>query len=302
MRIAVSGSTGLIGKALAAHLRSDGHEVVRLVRSESRASAPDTCWWQPETGVRQPEKLHGIQAVVHLAGRGIAEHRWTEHEKARLRSSRVDATERLCHDLRQLPQPPETFLCASAVGIYGDCGDQPVSENHAAGDDFLARLAVDWEVAASALAEARVRVIHARFGVVLSPDGGALAKMLPLFRIGLGSNLGSGRQYWSWIVLDDAVRAVEFLLTTEAGHGAFNVVAPHPVTNAEFTRTLASELRRSRFLPVPRFALRTLLGEMADAALLASCRAVPDRLTSLGFDFKAPTLAEALAQLKLNRD
>ncbi|MGN6135886.1 MAG: TIGR01777 family oxidoreductase [Aureliella sp.] len=297
MKIAISGSTGLIGQAVSSHLRAAGHEVIALVRSQSQATDADHCWWQPEKGVAQPEKLAGVDAVIHLAGRSIAEHRWTESEKELLRRSRVQATELLCRDLLSLPQPPQTFLAASAVGIYGDCSDAPVTEDRQPGNDFLARLAVDWEAASASLQSAGVRRIHARLGVVLSREGGALARMLPAFRLGLGGNLGSGRQFWSWIALADAVRAIEKLVIDPACEGPFNIVAPEPVTNAEFTRQLAHAVHRMRFLPVPAFALRLGLGQMADAALLASCRAIPARLTELGFAFEYPTLESALLKL-----
>lgn len=294
MKLAISGSTGLIGKALSHHLRQAEHQVVALVREASQATDDLHCLWQPERGIRQPEKLQGIDAVVHLAGRGIAEHRWTDQEKKLMRESRVDATQRLCDELNQLPEPPATFLSASAVGIYGDCGDELVTEQHAAGDSFLARMAVDWEAASEPLALLGTRVVHARFGMVLSPEGGALAKMLPLFRFGLGGQFGSGRQYWSWISLRDTVRALEFLLTNTGCRGAFNVVAPNPVTNAQFTRDLARAVHRTRFFPAPTFALRWMLGEMADATLLSSCRALPERLLSSGFEFSDATLPESL--------
>lgn len=297
MKIAISGSTGLIGKALSTYLRQTGHQVIALVREERQATDATHCWWQPERGIRQPEKLAAIDAVVHLAGRGIADHRWTPREKLLLRESRVDTTRRLCDDLNQLPEPPTTFLSASAVGIYGDCGEEVVTEKHIAGSGFLAQLAVDWEAASAPLALLGMRVVHARFGIAIAAEGGALAKMLPLFRLGLGGRLGSGRQYWSWISLNDTLRALEFLLTDENCQGAFNVVAPNPVTNSQFTRDLARAVQRTRFFPVPAMALRWILGEMADATLLASCRAHPERLTSVGFHFNEPTLPEALARL-----
>lgn len=297
MRIAVTGSSGLIGKALTDHLSSAGHTLIALVRHEGQAMDDEHCWWHPELGIRQPEKLKQIDAVIHLAGRSIADHRWTEKEKSLIRHSRVEATTRLCDDLIQLNQPPAIFLSASAVGIYGECGSDPVNESHWHGHGFLAETAVDWEAAAEMLLAAGTRVIHARFGIVLSAEGGALAKMLSLFRWGLGSNLGSGKQYWSWITLTDAVNALEWLMQEPSAAGAYNIVAPSPVTNAEFTRLLARAVHRPRFVPVPAIALRMLVGDMADEALLASCRAVPQRLLSGGFNFSAPTLADAWRQL-----
>ncbi|MGN6546913.1 MAG: TIGR01777 family oxidoreductase [Aureliella sp.] len=297
MQIAITGAGGLIGRALCEHLRSDGHRIVQLVRDESEAVDADHCWWDPDSGIRQLDKLHGTEAVVHLAGRNISEHRWTEHEKELIRSSRVDATERLCRDLRKLPAPPAVFLSASAIGIYGDCGDSIVTEEHPPGSDFLAQTCVAWEAAAAGLETAGVRVVHTRFAMVLSPDGGALAKVLPLFRRGLAGNLGSGDQYWSWILLEDVVRGIAWLLANEIAAGSFNFAAPEPVTNAEFTRTLASALHRRPFFSVPEFALRLMTGELADAVLLSSCRAVPARLTAMGFEFSASTLREAFQRL-----
>jgi uncharacterized protein (TIGR01777 family) len=303
MHIAVTGASGLIGTALCEHLQTAGHRIVRLVRDESQAGDAGHCWWQPESGVRQLNKLESVEAVVHLAGRNISEHRWTQHEKELIRSSRVDATERLCRDLLELASPPAVFLSASAVGIYGDCGSQIVTEAHPPGSDFLAQTGLAWEAASRSLESANVRVLHARLGMVLSPQGGALAKVLPLFRRGLAGNLGSGEQYWSWVTLDDAVRGIAWLLDNPSASGSFNMVAPEPVTNAEFTRTLASELGRKPFpLSVPRTALRWMVGPMADAVLLASCRAVPARLTALGFRFSARTLPEAFTQLRVAKD
>lgn len=302
MHFAITGASGFIGKALCDHLQMGGHRIVRLVREEREATDATHCWWQPDAGVRQPEKLTGIEAVVHLAGRGIAQHRWTQREKELIRASRVDATELLCRDLVKLRQPPKTFLSASAVGYYGDCGERVVTEEEPPGDDFLAQTSAAWEGASRALETAGVRVLHTRFGIVLSPHGGALAKILPLFRRGLAGNLGSGEQYWSWITLNDAVRALAWLLVDETAAGAFNLVAPEPVTNAQFTQVLARGLGRKPFLSVPKTALRLLVGEMADAALLSSCRAVPARLNASGFQFSSPTLREAFIQLRVAED
>lgn len=297
MNIAISGASGLIGSELANRLREDGHRVVALVRSEHEATDDQHCWWDPDRGIQQLNKLEGLDAVIHLAGRSIADHRWTDAEKELLRSSRVDATEQLCKDLLKLNNQPSTFLAASAVGYYGDCGSEQVTEQHAPGSDFLARLGVDWEAASASVQSIGTRVMHARFGVVLSPKGGALAKILPLFRWGLGSSLGNGQQYWSWISLEDTVGALRWLLMNDQCEGAFNFVAPDSVTNATFTRELARAVHRPRFLPVPAFALRLVIGEMADAALLSSCRAQPKRLLECGYKFAHPTLTEALEAL-----
>ncbi len=305
MKIAVTGASGLIGSELCERLTGQGHEVIKLVRRESEAQDQLHCLWNPESGIGQLEKLNGIAACVHLAGRSIADSRWTTKEKELIRKSRIDATRILCHDLQRLQQPLPRFISASAIGIYGDCGDEIVNEAHAAGpsDDFLVRTALDWEQASEDLAQHGTHVYHARFGVVLSPKGGALAKMLPLFRWGLGSPLGSGKQYWSWVALQDVVRAIEWMLErtpAESAVTAYNVVAPNPVTNDEFTAQLCRRLKRRQFFSVPAFALRIMLGEMADAALLASCRAIPERLLTQGFAFKHSTLESALRNVTRN--
>lgn len=299
MKIAVTGSSGLIGSELVERLVSHGHDVIKFVRKQHQASDAQHCWWQPESGIAQPEKLEGLDACIHLAGRSIADARWTKKEKELIRASRVEATRVLCRDLQSLKQPLKCFISASAIGIYGDCGDEVVNDTHEPGspDDFLVRTALDWEQASGNLARQGTAVFHARFGVVLTPKGGALAKMLPLFRWGLGSPLGSGQQYWSWIDLKDVVRALEWLIDRPHGTSsvtAYNIVAPNPVTNAEFTAQLCQRLKRRQFFSVPSFALRLALGEMADAALLASCRAVPERLLTQGFAFKHSTLESAL--------
>lgn len=296
MKVAISGASGFIGQKLCTYLVQNGHSVVRLVRDEDLSVGPDCCWWHPERGIQQSVKLQDVEAVVHLAGRSIADRRWSASEKALIRSSRVEATKRLCMDLARLDAPPGIFISASAVGIYGDCGDTIVTETHGAGNDFLAKTAVDWEAASTVLADAGTRIAQARFGVVLAPHAGALKKMLPIFRWGLGGVLGSGRQYWSWIGIDDAIQGLVWLLLHQAS-GPYNLVAPSAVTNAEFTRQLAMALNRPAYLPVPAIALRWVLGEMADAALLASCRAIPQRLLESGFQFSSPSLFHALRGL-----
>jgi uncharacterized protein len=297
MRVAITGASGLVGAALAEHLRQAGHSVIRLVRDAGAAQHRDACWWEPQHGIRQPEKLYDADGFVHLAGRGIADARWTAREKQLLRESRVDATRLLCDQLASLPRVPKVFISASAIGYYGDCGAAEVDESAPPASDFLGEMARDWEAATLPLEVVETRVAHARLAVVLTPHGGALAKMLPIFRWGLGGPLGSGQQYWSWITLDDVVRGLEWLLTRSSCRGAYNFSAPEPVTNAEFTRALARTVHRPAWLPAPRFGLRLAMGEMADAALLSSCRAVPARLLSSGFEFHHPQLDSALADL-----
>jgi uncharacterized protein (TIGR01777 family) len=243
-------------------------------------------------------QLDGLDAVVHLAGEPLSR-RWSEERKARIRHSRVDTTRRLAEAMaRALSSParaPRTLVTASAIGIYGrDRGDEPLDEESTTGTDFLAEVATAWEGATAPAREAGVRAVTPRFGLILSPTGGALARMLLPFRLGLGGRVGSGRQWWSWIALDDVVGIVRFALATPALAGAVNAVAPHPVTNAEFTDTLGRVLRRPTIIVVPAFALRLVFGEMADATLLANQRVIPKRLQDAGFEFRHPTLEEAL--------
>jgi uncharacterized protein (TIGR01777 family) len=238
------------------------------------------------------ERWGGADALVHLAGENIAAHRWTKEQKRKIRESRVDATERLIETL--LPLKLKVFIGASAVGFYGDRADEILTESSAPGTGFLAETSVAWEAAAKPLAEAGLRMVHLRFGLILSGRGGALRKMAPVFRVGLGGRLGSGKQWVSWISIHDVVRVIEFCLNEEAAVGAFNVVAPEPVRNAEFTKALAQAVHRPAVLPVPAFALRLFVGELADAALLNSQRVVPQRLLKLGFRFELPDLSAAL--------
>ena len=294
--IAVSGSSGFVGSRLVAALRSRGYEVIRLLHASTKSLQPDELLWTSESGLVQPQALNGIDAVIHLAGRNIAAARWTEAEKNRIYDSRVAATKQLVKQLLTLDHCPPVFIGASAVGIYGDCGDKVVAESQPAGTDFLSAVARDWEAATVPLGDAAVRVAHARLGVVLDPAEGALGKMLPLFRWGLGGRLGSGKQYWSWIAIEDVIEGLCWLLENSQANGPFNFVSPQPVTNSEFTRVLANSMGRPAVIPAPKFALRLALGEMADALLLTSCRAVPQRLGAAGFRFRFSALADFLEQ------
>jgi uncharacterized protein (TIGR01777 family) len=253
--------------------------------------------WKPNSGVTRPELLDGLDAVVHLAGRPIGSQRWTATEKQLIRESRVLSTERLVEQIIQLKNRPSLFLSASAVGIYGDCADAVINERADVGKGFLAELARDWEQASRPLTDLGIRVVHARFGIVLSRRGGALEKMLPIFRWGLGGVLGSGKQFWSWISLDDCVSALLKLIQDKSMHGPYNLVSPQPVTNRQFTKTLGNIFKRPTFLPVPPFALRLGLGQMADELLLTSCRAIPSRLQEAGFRFQDPDLSVCLSRL-----
>jgi uncharacterized protein (TIGR01777 family) len=290
--VAVTGATGLIGSALVARLRARGHTVRRLLRSARDAEAGDVVW-DPARGVVPPEALAGADAVVNLAGEPVA-HRWTSARKSAIRDSRVLGTELLARAIRALDAKPRVVLTGSAVGYYGDRGDELLDESSAPGSDFLARVCTAWESAAAPIADAGVRLVQLRTGIVLSPKGGALARLLPIFRLGGGGPLGSGRQWMSWISLDDHLRAMEHALFTESLRGPANLVAPNPVTNAEFASALGRVLARPALVPVPSFALELLYGEMARATLLAGQRALPKALSGSGFDFAEPTLEGAL--------
>jgi uncharacterized protein (TIGR01777 family) len=303
MKILVSGSTGLIGSALVPFLTAGGHAVVALARTGARRAASHPAQaveWNPDAGIINRAALEGFDAVVHLAGENIAG-RWTAAKKERIRASRTGPTRLISEALAQLTRPPKVLVCASAVGIYGDRGDEILVEASAPGSGFLAEVGREWEAAAEPARVAGIRVVHLRFGIVLSPRGGALARMLPAFRLGLGGRVGSGRQFWSWIALDDAVGAIHHTLFTDSLSGPVNAVAPQAVTNGEFTRTLARVLGRPALLPAPACALRLALGEMAEAALLASTRAEPRRLAETGYAFRFPQLEPALRHL-LGRD
>lgn len=292
MKVLVAGSSGLIGTALCNKLAQEGHGVVRLVR---RASETDgELLWDPEAGVLDGVALEGVEAVVHLGGRNIAGGRWTKKIKAELRRSRVQTTELLAATLAGLAAPPRVFICASAIGIYGDRGDEKLHEESGPGTGFLAELGQAWEGASAVAADAGIRVVHARFGIVLSREGGALAKMLTPFRLGVGGKIGNGRQYFSWIGLEDAVAALVFALGNEALRGPVNLTAPEPVTNAELTRALGRVLRRPTLLPLPALAAKLILGELAKEGLLASQRVLPRRLLDVGFEFAYPELERAL--------
>ncbi len=295
MDIAITGSTGLIGRALGPHLEAAGHRVVPVVRSGGAAG--DVIRWDPAAGTIEATAFEGIDAVVHLAGEPIGAKRWNDEVKRAIRDSRVDGTALLSATLAGLDTPPTTFLSGSAIGIYGDRGDERLTEASSHGDGFLAGVTVEWEAATAPAEAAGIRVAHLRTGIVLSPDGGALAKQLPLFKFGLGGKLGSGRQYWSWISLNDEVAMIDWLLHNEVT-GPVNLTAPEPVTNAEFTKALGSALGRPTFLPVPSFGPKLLLGgELADELLYTSARVLPEVATSAGYDFAHSTIDAAFAGL-----
>jgi uncharacterized protein (TIGR01777 family) len=288
MRVVITGASGLIGTALSERLSGDGHEVVPLRRPDG---------WDPDAGTIDTNLLQAADAVVHLAGEGIGEKRWTDEQKARIRDSRTRGTRLIAETLAGLDGGPRVLLSGSAIGYYGDTGDTAVDETAPAGHDFLASVCVDWEAAAAPAVDAGLRVVWLRTGIVLSPKGGALARQLPFFRLGLGGRSGSGRQYQSWISLDDEVGAICHLLGRDDLSGPFNLTAPEPVTNGEFARTLGRVLRRPTTI-IPMFGPRLLFGrELADSLLLASQRVLPAALESSGYTFTHTKLDAALRDL-----
>jgi uncharacterized protein (TIGR01777 family) len=293
-KILFSGASGLIGASLVRAAEAERIQTLQLIRREPRK--PEEISWNPQAGqpVRDLALLERLDAAIHLSGANISAQRWNAARKREIVESRVGSTRALLKVLMALKQPPATLLCASATGIYGERGDEILSEESPPGEGFIADTCRAWEAEASAASEAGIRVVHLRFGVVLAAEGGALGRMLPFFRPGLGGNLGSGRQWMSWIALNDVVRAIFYILDAGALRGPLNIIAPNPVTNAEFTRALGRSLHRPAMIPVPRFALRLAFGEMADEVLLASTRAVPDRLLQAGFIFELPNLDSAL--------
>ena len=292
MSVAVTGASGLVGSALVPFLTTGGHRVVRLVRNGPHAV--DGVRWDPARADATLDALDGIDAVVHLAGESIAGGRWTAERKRRIHESRAHGTRALADALAALPRPPRALVCASAIGIYGDRGDQALDETSPPGDGFLADVCRAWEAATAPLAGRGTRVVHLRFGVVLTPAGGALAQMLPPFRVGLGGPVGSGEQWLSWIGIDDVVGAIHHALVTDALDGAVNAVAPAPVRNRAFATALGRALGRPAFIPVPAAALRLALGEVADALLLSSTRVFPTRLAASGYRFRTADVDAAL--------
>ncbi|WP_433376775.1 TIGR01777 family oxidoreductase [Streptosporangium sp. CA-115845] len=295
MAIIVTGSSGLLGSALVKALRADDTRVVRLVRRAPQGV--DEAFWNPGKGLIDPAALQGARAVVHLAGAGIGDRRWSDDVKRELVRSRVEGTRTLVKALAELPDRPPTLLSASAIGYYGDTGDHEVDETAPPGEGFLAReVVVPWEAETVPAEEAGIRVARLRTGLVLSGAGGMLAKILPIFKLGLGAPLGSGEQYWSWISIDDWVHAVLHILGDPEISGPVNLTAPQPVTNAEFTRALGKALHRPTMpLAVPGFALRTAIGGFAEEGVLAGQRVLPRRLLESGYTFRHTRLSEALA-------
>jgi uncharacterized protein len=294
MKVLISGATGLIGSALIPELESGGHQITRLTRSPGSGS---DVGWNPDAGEIDASRLEGHDAVVHLAGENIGEGRWTPEKKRRILESRAKGTRLLAETIASLPEPPRVMVSASAVGYYGDRGNELLREDSGPGSDFLAEVCKAWEAAADPAREAGVRVVHPRNGIVLSTQGGALARTLPIFKLGGGGRIGSGRQWWSWVAMADVVGAILHSLTDDSVEGPVNVGSPNPLTNAEYTRVLGKVLNRPTIFPLPAPAARLMLGEVADALLLASQRMEPAKLKETGYDFRYPELDGALRHL-----
>jgi uncharacterized protein len=297
-QVAVTGASGLVGTALTRFLSAGGHRVVPLVRSRDSAEAGGGIYWNPAEGQIDVERLEGLDGVVHLAGENLASGRWTNARKRRIWDSRIDGTRLLSEALAGLQRKPRVLVSASGINYYGDRGADPVDESAPPGTGFLPDLCRAWEDATAPAGAAGIRVVCMRTGVVLSPAGGALAQLAPLFKLGLGGRLGRGDQYMSWVHIDDHIAAILHALTASEVEGPVNAVSPEPVTNAEFTRTLATVLRRPALLPVPGAALKLAIGrELAEQALLGGVRAYPRRLTETGFHWRYAQLEIALRHL-----
>lgn len=295
MKILIGGSSGLVGTALIKSLETQGHEIFRLVRH-----APNSITeveWSPDRYSIALARIEGFDAVINLAGESIAEGRWTDDKKRRIRESRVKGTKLLGDALANLAVPPKTFICASAIGYYGSRSEEILTESSSPGNDFLADVCVEWEKATALAVEKGIRVVNARFGVILDTKGGALAKMLPPFRMGVGGKVGGGKQWMSWVTLSDVIGGLNFALTNDSIHGPVNYVAPNPVTNAEFTKTLGRVLSRPTLFPIPAFGVKLIFGEMGEALLLGGQRVAPKQLSSNGFKFEYPELEAALASM-----
>ena len=295
MKVLVTGATGLVGSELVPFLTKQGHDVFRLTHSKPR-EAHDIVW-DPSHNQLPKSRIEGTEVVVHLAGENIAGKRWNPKVKESLRRSRIDGTKLLCETIGQLQVLPKTLICASAIGYYGDRGSEMLNETSGPGTGFLSELCQEWEAACEPARAKGIRVVNLRIGVILSPKGGGLAKMLMPFKMGVGGVMGTGNQYWSWISVDDVVGTINHCITHEKIAGPVNTTAPCPVTNYEFTKTLGNVLGRPTIFPMPGFAARIALGEMANDLLLASTRVMPNRLSETGYQFLFPTLEPALRHL-----
>ncbi|HXT62205.1 MAG TPA: TIGR01777 family oxidoreductase [Pyrinomonadaceae bacterium] len=291
MKIAIAGASGLVGAALIPELEAENHDIVRLVRSSPKA---DEIEWHPNQDSVDASRLEGFDAIINLAGENVAEGRWTEEKKRKIHDSRVHGTHLISEAIVKLTNKPRVFLCASATGIYGDRGDEVLDEQSESGGGFLAGVCREWEKATEPARNAAVRVVNLRFGPILARVGGMLEKMLTPFKMGLGGKVGSGKQYISWVTIEDAVAAMKLALTDESIRGPVNVVSPKPVTNERFTRVLGEVLSRPTVMAMPAFAARLAFGEMADEMLLVSQRVMPKRLQAAGYQFQYSDLESAL--------
>jgi uncharacterized protein len=292
--IAITGASGMVGTQLSSTLTTRGDRVIPLKRGAIQPEGTDLYWDPDGDGICQPQAAAGIDTVVHLAGENIASGRWSVAQKGRIRSSRISATKNLVRSLGNMDQPPSTLVCASAIGIYGNRGSEKLTESSPRGTGFLADVCADWEAAAAEAEQFGIRVVQVRIGVVLSPLGGALAKMLTPFRLGAGGIVGDGKQYWSWIGLHDLVRVLVEAVDNEALCGPVNAVSPHSMTNRDFTKSLGAVLHRPTIFPLPGFVAKILLGEMAEELLLSSARVMPDVLSQHGFQFEHGDLENCL--------
>ncbi|MDX6529933.1 MAG: uncharacterized protein QOH41_2223 [Blastocatellia bacterium] len=291
MKVLIAGASGLVGSALIPALEAEGAEVTRLVRSSAGAGEIE---WHPNNDQIDANSLEGFDAVINLAGENIAAGRWTDDLKRKIHDSRVNGTHLLSEAIAKLAQPPKVFLCASATGFYGDRGDETLDEQSDSGGGFLAGVCREWEQATEPASAAGARTVNLRFGPILAREGGMLAKLLTPFKMGMGGKVGSGKQYISWVAIDDVVNAIKLALKDESIRGPLNIVSPHPVTNEEFTKTLGHVLSRPTALAMPAFAVRLAFGEMADEMLLTSQRVIPKKLNDAGYDFQQPELEGAL--------
>ena len=291
MKVAITGSSGLIGSSLISFLSDKGVTVSKILRENPE---DNEITWKPEGGDWNSAFTGGIDGIVHLAGENIASGRWTRVKKEKIRNSRIEGTKRLCEHILKLPTPPSVFICASAIGFYGDRGMEFLNEGSQRGSGFLPDVCVGWEEAANIVSKAGIRVVNVRFGVVLSKNGGALVKMLTPFNMGMGGKIGSGTQYMSWVAMDDVTGAIHHALVTDSLKGAVNITSPNPVTNMEFTNTLGKVINRPTVMPMPAFAAKLAFGEMAKDLLLASVKVAPKKLSDSGYEFQYPELENAL--------
>ncbi len=292
MKVLITGASGLVGAALQKSFAEKGYEMLLASRKEPKDDKH--IQWSIEGGFTDPEKLEGIDVIVHLAGENVSGLRWTEEKKKAIRDSRILGTRNVVDAISKLKHKPKTFIASSAIGFYGERGDEEVVESSAAGDNYLAGVCREWEAESRRAEDAGIRTVLLRTGIVLSKDGGALATMLTPFKLGVGGVVGSGKQWMSWITLDDEIAIINYAIENENIRGAVNAVAPHPVTNQEFTKTLGDVLNRPTFLPLPEFAVSMIFGEMGDALLLASTKVLPKRLLDAGFEFKYTDLKAAI--------